>query len=235
MNPSIEIKSLGESKNKNKCKLHTIKLARDGVVKLSVCDGIEFYSDVNLFIQPHDNDADILAEFFEGVIASYRAELENCKAELEAYNSHIPDYSNKVVFDLFTLVHNAKTLKSKIMSVESELEKIGKEFESVELMEQIIDMAELKEEISHSAEMISDVMNLVSTLNNNDTNNLMKRLTAITVIFTPLNLLAGIGGMSEWSGFVAFLGCGGFWGYVLFFAIIAAVGYSAYRYISKIR
>jgi magnesium transporter len=33
----------------------------------------------------------------------------------------------------------------------------------------------------------------------NDTNATVKRLTFITTIFMPLTLLAGIGGMSEWS------------------------------------
>jgi magnesium transporter len=44
-----------------------------------------------------------------------------------------------------------------------------------------------------------------STLNNqmakaaNQTNVIVRRLTFITTIFMPLTLLAGIGGMSEWS------------------------------------
>ncbi len=55
-------------------------------------------------------------------------------------------------------------------------------------------------------EMITNLMELhVSLLNNelsvasNHTNAVMKRLTLITTVFMPLTLLAGIGGMSEWS------------------------------------
>lgn len=33
----------------------------------------------------------------------------------------------------------------------------------------------------------------------NETNSIVRRLTVITTIFMPLTLLAGIGGMSEWS------------------------------------
>ena len=33
----------------------------------------------------------------------------------------------------------------------------------------------------------------------NQTNSIVRRLTLITTIFMPLTLLAGIGGMSEWS------------------------------------
>ncbi len=42
-------------------------------------------------------------------------------------------------------------------------------------------------------------MNIHMTEVSNQTNQVMKRLTLITTIFMPLTLLAGIGGMSEWS------------------------------------
>jgi magnesium transporter len=55
-------------------------------------------------------------------------------------------------------------------------------------------------------EIISSLMEIyLSMLNNqmskaaNDTNTTVRRLTFITTIFMPLSLLAGIGGMSEWS------------------------------------
>ncbi len=55
-------------------------------------------------------------------------------------------------------------------------------------------------------EIISSLMEMyLSMLNNemaraaNDTNTTVRRLTFITTIFMPLSLLAGIGGMSEWS------------------------------------
>jgi magnesium transporter len=55
-------------------------------------------------------------------------------------------------------------------------------------------------------EIISSLMEMyLSMLNNemakaaNDTNAAVRRLTFITTIFMPLSLLAGIGGMSEWS------------------------------------
>ncbi|MFZ2960566.1 MAG: magnesium transporter CorA family protein [Candidatus Ozemobacteraceae bacterium] len=55
-------------------------------------------------------------------------------------------------------------------------------------------------------EMITSLMEVyLSMINNqmarsaNDTNISMKRLTSISTVFMPLTLLAGIGGMSEWS------------------------------------
>jgi len=55
-------------------------------------------------------------------------------------------------------------------------------------------------------EMVTSLMELYTSLLNNRmtqmsnrTNNSMRRLTLIATIFMPLTLLAGIGGMSEWS------------------------------------
>ena len=57
-----------------------------------------------------------------------------------------------------------------------------------------------------SRDLVTSLMEMyLSMLNNqmtqaaNDTNVIVRRLTFITTIFMPLTLLAGIGGMSEWS------------------------------------
>ncbi|MHB1457727.1 MAG: magnesium transporter CorA family protein [Armatimonadota bacterium] len=48
-------------------------------------------------------------------------------------------------------------------------------------------------------ELYMSMLNNKMTKTANETNFTMKRLTMITTIFMPLSLLAGIGGMSEWS------------------------------------
>lgn len=48
-------------------------------------------------------------------------------------------------------------------------------------------------------ELYMSMVNNKLTKTANDTNVTMKRLTLITTIFMPMSLLAGIGGMSEWS------------------------------------
>jgi magnesium transporter len=57
-----------------------------------------------------------------------------------------------------------------------------------------------------SRDLVSSLMEMyLSIVNNqmnkvaNETNSTVRRLTFITTIFMPLSLLAGIGGMSEWS------------------------------------
>ena len=48
-------------------------------------------------------------------------------------------------------------------------------------------------------EMYLSMLNNKMTIAANQTNKSVRRLTFITTIFMPLTLLAGIGGMSEWS------------------------------------
>ncbi|SEI70050.1 magnesium transporter CorA family protein [Pseudomonas sp. NFR16] len=47
--------------------------------------------------------------------------------------------------------------------------------------------------------VFASLMDARGNLVNNNTNNLLRKLTLINVVFLPLNLLAGIGGMSEYS------------------------------------
>ncbi|MFT3735301.1 MAG: magnesium transporter CorA family protein [Rhodocyclaceae bacterium] len=54
--------------------------------------------------------------------------------------------------------------------------------------------------------VLSGLMDARGTIINNNVNNLLKNLTLISVIFLPLNLLASIGGMSEFSGWVQEVG-----------------------------
>jgi magnesium transporter len=67
-------------------------------------------------------------------------------------------------------------------------------------------LAKFFEAIEIYREMITSLMEIyLSVLNNrmtvvaNRTNRIVRRLTLINTIFMPLTLLAGIGGMSEWS------------------------------------
>jgi len=67
-------------------------------------------------------------------------------------------------------------------------------------------LAKFFEFIEINREMITSMMELHLSLSNtklalvsNQTNLVMKRLTAITTVFMPLTFFSGVGGMSEWS------------------------------------
>ena len=56
-----------------------------------------------------------------------------------------------------------------------------------------------REIVTSLMELYTSLLNNQLTKSSNLTNDSVRRLTLITVIFMPLTLLAGIGGMSEWS------------------------------------
>lgn len=61
-------------------------------------------------------------------------------------------------------------------------------------------MTETYREIETSLmELYTSLLNNLMTKMSNDTNTSVRRLTLIATIFMPLTLIAGIGGMSEWT------------------------------------
>lgn len=62
-----------------------------------------------------------------------------------------------------------------------------------------IDNAQCLEQAQVYANVLTGLMDARASVVNNNLNVLMKRLTIINVVFMPLNVLAGIGGMSEYT------------------------------------
>jgi magnesium transporter len=56
-----------------------------------------------------------------------------------------------------------------------------------------------REIVTSLMELYTSLLNNLMTRMSNDTNTSVRRLTLITTVFMPLTLLAGVGGMSEWS------------------------------------
>jgi Mg2+ and Co2+ transporter CorA len=231
MSTSIKIRPIIESNDSNKCKLHVFHLPCSNTIKLNICDSLEFYSDVDLpFVIDPDSDIQSMINFFEMLCSNYRAKLSELNELIEKYNTESTEYSNDLIHNLFTLLRIVKQGRAHSIEFSAGLEKIIKEYNSTKLNEYFIDVTEIQSEFEILAEMVTDTVEMVSHLNENDTNNLMKKLTKYTLIFTPLNLLAGMGGMSEWSTFVAYAGLGGFWGYILFAILLIIIGISTSYY-----
>ena len=74
---------------------------------------------------------------------------------------------------------------------------------STEVMEDIddlaIDNAQCLEQAKVYAGVFTGLMDARESIVNNTMSTLMKHLTVINVVFLPLNLVAGIGGMSEYT------------------------------------
>jgi len=81
--------------------------------------------------------------------------------------------------------------------------KIGFTVEHNELMEDLsVDNAQCYKQAEIYSVILGGLMDARTGVINNNLNLLMKRLTILTVIFMPLNVIAGVFGMSEYSEFV---------------------------------
>ncbi len=100
-------------------------------------------------------------------------------------------------------------------------------------------LAKFLEFVEINREMLTSLMELyLSGINNrmamvsNQINQVMRRLTTISVIFMPLTILSGVGGMSEWSYI-----CGPEnWkiSYPAFFLLMGGIGYLNYWLLRKL-
>lgn len=76
------------------------------------------------------------------------------------------------------------------------------------------------------------MMDVRASIVNNNINVLMKQLTMINIVFMPLNLIAGIGGMSEFS--MMTVGIDWKLSYSLFFIAMIVIGYITFLFIKRI-
>jgi len=80
--------------------------------------------------------------------------------------------------------------------------------------------------------VLGGLMDARGTIVNNNMNVLIKRLTIINIIFLPINVIASIGGMSEFSMMTEGLS----WrvSYALFMAVMAVIGFLTYQFVKRL-
>jgi magnesium transporter len=79
--------------------------------------------------------------------------------------------------------------------------------------------------------ILTGLMDARGSVVNNNLSMLMKKLTVISVVFMPMNVLAGMGGMSEFSSWTTGIP---FWlSYSIFLLGLCAVGYATYIVLKK--
>lgn len=114
---------------------------------------------------------------------------------------------NKYLIHMFTLgesltyyFHAIASNAIVLRKIRNNTERLGFSSEQIELLEDIIienDQCARQAEIYSS--VLSGLMDARGTLVNNNMNIILKNLTIVNTVLLPLNLLASIGGMSEYS------------------------------------
>lgn len=132
------------------------------------------------------------------VIKQISAELER-KITVAMENKHLLqmfNLSESLVYYVDAIEAN-RALLEKLRSISPHL---GFQDRHIELLEDIIlENAQAARQAAIYSSVLSGLMDARGNIVNNNMNVLLKNLTLINIVFLPLNLIASIGGMSEWS------------------------------------
>lgn len=153
---------------------------------------------------------DLLLKFFQHTVHHYLGHLRGIKmltAELQDKLQH--SMENQYLIQMFVLSESLVYYLNAIEANTAVLSKlracavrIGFSEEEVERLDDIvIDHQQCERQIQIYSSVMSGLMDARAAIINNNMNVLLKNLTLINVVFLPMNLIAGIGGMSEFSRF----------------------------------
>jgi magnesium transporter len=132
------------------------------------------------------------------VIKQISSELER-KITVSMENRHLIQMfslSENLVYYVDAIEGNAAVL-TKLRSLGAQ---IGFQARHLEMLDDIIlENSQAARQANIYSTVLSGLMDARGTIVNNNMNVLLKNLTLINIVFLPLNLIASIGGMSEWS------------------------------------
>ncbi|MFA5904012.1 MAG: magnesium transporter CorA family protein [Desulfobacula sp.] len=165
------------------------------------------------------------------IIKQVSGELEK-KITVSMENKHLLQMfflSESLVYYMDAIEGNAAALK-KLRSIGSQMKFSSRHLEMLDDI--ILENAQAARQASIYSSVISGLMDARGTIVNNNMNVLLKNLTLINIVFLPLNLIASIGGMSEWSMMTHGLN----WklSYFLFFLGMGVFGWGTWVFMKKI-
>lgn len=154
------------------------------------------------------SSVDVLLRFLLYTVRHYLAHLKMIKQltiELESKIS--ASMENRYLLQMFALSEsliyylNAIEANGTVLTkLRGSVEKLGLSKERIESLDDIIlDNQQCARQAQIYSTVLSGLMDARGTLINNNMNVLLKNLTLINIIFLPLNLIASIGGMSEYT------------------------------------
>lgn len=186
------------------------------------------------------NPEDALLKILYGTIAHFLGHLKVINMLSESLEKRITaSMENRYLLDMFTLEKSLVYFVNGIGSNQAVLEKMrasGAKFGYTEAQLDILDEIIIENrQCAKQAEIYSDIltglMDARFSVVNNNLSVLMKRLTVISIIFMPMNLLAGIGGMSEFS---TWTNRSPWWlAYALFVVGLVPIGFFTYWILEK--
>jgi len=187
-----------------------------------------------------DSPQDALLKVLYASVAHFLGHLKVINMISEALEKRInASMGNKYLLDMFTLEKSLVYFVNGIGSNQMVLEKMRSSAARLELsghhVEILEDILIENQQCAKQADIYSNIltglMDARGSVVNNNLSMLMKKLTVISVVFMPMNVLAGMGGMSEFSSWTKDMPP--YVTYPLFLASMCLVGYLTYLVIHK--
>jgi magnesium transporter len=186
------------------------------------------------------NELELFLYIIYNTVHSYMKHLEVIKMIYREIQSKIiEDLGNAHLIQMISLSESLVYYLNAIQSNTVVLQRLKKFLEKnkvdedlIDLLENIqIDNSQCYQQAETYAQILSGLIDAQASIINNNMNSAIKNLTTINIIFLPLNLLAGIGGMSEYSMMTKYIP----WqmSYFLFFVGLIIIGYIMTIFVSK--
>lgn len=167
----------------------------------------------NIYFGPREfrnleSTTDVLLRFLFSTIRHYLEHLKGIKQITSELQSKLnASLENKYLLQMFAMSESLTYYMNAIEGNELVLTKLSVNIKKLKLSEahtELLDDIRLdNQQCSRQAEIYSEVlsglMDARGNIVNNNMNILLRDLTLINIIFLPLNLIASIGGMSEYS------------------------------------
>jgi len=195
---------------------------------------LELFSDK--FVRKVQNPRDVALKILYGCIAHFLGHLKVINMLSEAIEKRVnQSMGNKYLLDMFTLEKSLVFFVNGINSNQMVLEKMraaaGKlRLDAAQrdvLDDIVIENLQCAKQADIYSNILAGLMDARGSVVNNNLSILIKKLTVISVVFLPMNVIASMGGMSEFSSWT--LGLPWWLSYPLFLAGLAGVGYLTYR------
>jgi magnesium transporter len=184
--------------------------------------------------------AGVMLKFFLHTIHHFLGHLKVIKQiNAELQSKLIITMENRYLLQMFTLGEsliyylNALEANSSVLTkVRLSADKIGFTQDELEMLDDIIiEHQQCTRQTQILSSVLSGLMDARGSIVNNNMNVLLKNLTLINVVFLPLNLIAGIGGMSEFSMMTTGVSWRVAYAFLLFMMI--TIGWVTYIFLTK--
>lgn len=157
---------------------------------------------------------DVLLRFLLASIRQYVAHLRVIKQLSASIEKKITvSMENRHLLQMFalteSLVYYVNSIESNaivLTKLRGAAQVIGFDATQLQLLDDIVlENEQAARQANIYSSVLSGLMDARGTVVNNNMNVLLKNLTLINIVFLPLNLIASVGGMSEWSMMTAHL------------------------------